>query len=812
MSFFFNPDEFTDKKVKHGSFLADPCKICGMYKNCESPKMEPYGDNSEHIFVLGEAPGKKEDEKGRGFIGKSGNYLDDTLNELGIDFAMDCVRSNVLQCKPVNNKFLSEKVEYCYPRLEEQIKKYKPKLILCFGMEAIKRILETDVLPSRLESIHGMVFPSKKYKCYVSCNYHPAYIMRIGESKDFGGKPEYNDIFIRDIEKALEYLDKSVKDITNILDSKHDEVLNEEEAILFLKSITGKYNTEWALDFETNQLSPFKDNAKLISMSLCNDPLKSYCIPLEGISDKLIVAIVKFIKNSQVSCHSGKFDSIWSANLLGTFLDNRTYDTILAAHVLDERRDIKSLEFQSYLYTGEEYKGMVDRKNMDNADRATVYKYNNYDAKFTKYISIQQKKELIKEGLDIPTDFLLKGSRALERLEYNGVQIDEKAFYAYRDSMDKMHKETLITLNSNPLIEQFNKEKHLFDVNKNNDLKILFFDMFGAQPISETAKGSPQVNEELFNAYKEDPDIGSICSSILTYKAINKMKTTYINAIEKYVDSNWILHPTYNLWVARTFRSSCDNPNLQNVPKRDESQVEFRKIFIPRYDYLLDADHKGSEVVIQALLAKDKVLIGQLKDGMDPHRYWGSRLYQVSEEKLSKKQRYNAKNGFVFPLIYGSYYRTIAANLNLSESHVKDCEDEFFSLYKGIARYQKDKEKEYEKYGYVTTPLGFKRRGPLSRNQIVNTPIQATSFHYLLDTLTELVLYSLKEYNIKSIPVLQIHDDIVMDVKEKEIDTIIQILNDLTQNKPYFNWVKDISINVEYSIGKNWLEMEALSA
>jgi len=805
MTFFFNPDEFTNKKTTSKSFIAEPCKLCNLYKKVHSPKMEPFGGNKKNIFILGEAPGEDEDEEGIGFVGRSGRLLNRNLKNNDVNFDEDCIRSNVLQCRPPDNKFLPDKVQYCYERLELQIKKYKPKLIMCFGFESIKRILQTNLMPTTLECIHGLVFPSVKYNCWVSCHYHPAFILRV---------PDYENMFNRDIIKVLSYLKKDLP--KTLLDSGENIVIeNKEDIIDFLNSIS---NIKFAVafDFETNELSPFYEHSELLSVSFSLDEEIGYTIPLKPVDEDVWNVFAGFLKSTTPKiCHSGKFEEIWSHQLLFQPMCNLYWDTQLTAHLLNEHPDTKSLAFQTFLSTGEEYKEMVDRKRMAEMKKETVYKYNSLDSRYTFFIYKNQMKEIVKEHLENPRKFLLKGDRALAQLELNGVKIDKEAFFDYRDNrIEKIYKESIQNIKGTEVANEFRRKKgYEIDINKSDDLKYVFFKIYDVKPLTLTAKKKePQLNDDFFQFYKDDAEIGEFCSNIIDYKTVYKMKTTYIKAIEKYVDNSWILHPVYNLWSTLTYRSSCDSPNLQNVPKRDESQAEFRKIFVPRFDYLLDADHKGSEVVIQAILANDKVLIDQLKNGLDPHRYWASRLYKLPEKDISKKQRYNTKNGFVFPLLYGSYHVTIARSLGLEESHVKECEDEFFTTYNGIKNYQNEKVEEYERLGYITTPLGFRRHEPLSRNQIVNYPIQSVSFHYLLDTLSSLILVILKEYNFKSMPVLQVHDDILSDMVENEIEYYYEILQELTQNKPQFKFVKDLSITVEYSKGRNLLEMEKLYA
>lgn len=810
MTFFFNPAEVSGKHTRK-SFIVDPCKICGLFKGCISPKMKQYGVNKKHIFVLGEAPGEDEDEyvdkktgeKGRGFVGKSGKLLGKMFDEIGIDFDRDCIRSNVLQCRPPNNKFLPEKVEYCYQRLEKQIEEAKPKLMFCFGYEAIKRILETDILPNTMEILHGLVFPSQKYKCWVSCNYHPAYVLRFSE---------YKDILLADMKTGLKYIDESLPQ--TLLDSGENVVLeNKDNAIEFLKSITN-VKTAVSFDIETSRLSPFQKDSELLSVAFSFDERFGYTIPLKPVDENVWEALAIFLKSTTPKvCHNSKFEGIWLIQFFKLYMCNRYWDTQLAAHVLDEHPDTKSLAFQTLLSTGEEYKEMVDRKNMASVPKPVLYKYNSLDARYTYKVYKDQAKKVMQEGLLSPNKFLLKGDEALARLEFNGVKIDKDVFYDYKENaVERKYKEAIQSLRVSEIAEIFRKKKNReIDINKSDDLKFVFFNIFNVEPISLTSKKKePQLNDDFFQYYEDDPEIGDFCKNIIEYRTVNKMKTTYIQSIEKYVDDNWFLHPTYNLWSTVTYRSSCDSPNLQNVPKRDESQAEFRKIFVPRYDYLLDADHKGSEVVIQALLANDEFLIHQLKEGLDPHRFWASKLYQKPEKDITKKQRYNAKNGFVFPLIYGSYYVTIAKNMGLEENHVKKCEDEFYSLYTGIEDYQRNKIREYDRLGYVTTPLGFRRRAPLSKNQIVNFPIQSISFHYLLDTLVKLVLVVMPDIKMKSLPVLQIHDNIVFDVIEEEMEDLVGIIDEMTEYKPYFSFVKDLAISIEYAYGENWFEMKGL--
>ena len=209
--FFFNPNEFTGKSMsnKKYGFVLSPCKLCGLFKNCNSPKMLPFGNNKKRILVVGEAPGSDEDEEGIQFVGRSGKLLKTSLSDFNINLDDDCVRTNVQQCFVEGNQFIPEKTEFCYSRLEEQIKEASPQLILCFGREASRRIIENSIVPGMSKDdafglVQGDVYISRKYNCWVSLNYHPAYILR---------NDDMLDLFYINLSKGLEHLGKELPEL-----------------------------------------------------------------------------------------------------------------------------------------------------------------------------------------------------------------------------------------------------------------------------------------------------------------------------------------------------------------------------------------------------------------------------------------------------------------------------------------------------------------------------------------------------------------------------------------------------------------------
>jgi uracil-DNA glycosylase family 4 len=805
--FFFDPNEVCQRKIMNVVSLEDDtCKLCGLHKTCKSPKMKPFGKNKKRIMIIGESPGDKEDIKGIPFVGKSGILLKNALEKLDIDIDIDCSRTNVLQCRPEDNKFDELKVEFCYYRLEMQVDEFKPTLILCFGQKAARRIIETDIVPGlnseAFTLIQGDVYFIRKYNCWVSVNYHPAYILR---------NPDLEDVWTDGIDKALNYL--GIPFPKSLLTTGKNILLENKKDILDIFEKLKQSNKPISFDYETKGLNPFREGFKLLMISTSIDLEIGYVIDFIK-NPEALDSVVNFLQsNSPKNCH--KFDATISHALFGEAINNWTYDIMLSQHVLDERPNKKSLAFMAFDETGEEYKETVDRTDFKESMKTNynnAVKYSSLDSRFPVAIQKRHSELLEAEGLTEGFNFLMAGNRVLTEMEVNGILIDLEEFERFSKEVDIRNDDVSIILKENKfVVEYYDKYKVYPNYKSSDDMKKLFFDMLGCQPLTFTEKGNPQINDDFYKSfgYSEDTDLKELAESIGIFKSLEKLTNTYLESIRKYTDEKGFLHPIYNLWTARTLRSSCDSPNLQNMPKRDDYLRNFRKIFIASYDYLLEWDYKGAEVTIQAILAQDKVLLEQLNDNYDIHRLWASKLYQKPENKVSKIERYNAKNKFVFPEIYGSYYVNQAKNLELPESHVKKVEEEFKRTYSGIAKWQKKQEEFYNKNGYVVIPTGFKRRAPLSYNQIVNTPIQAVSFHCLLDSLIK-IIPALKKRKMKSVPVLQVHDSADFDTKQNEVDELVDLGNKITSDKSQWKWYKGTKLKVEWSIGKNLLEMEDL--
>ncbi len=229
--FYFDEEEIIDKPKKkkkksvsrnrtNVDILTEEsgCDFCDLKNHCLSPMMNPYGNNELNIMIVGEAPGKTEDEKGKPFKGSSGKLLRSYFEGMDIYIDDDCLVTNVLQCRPKNNVFPTNNVvKLCFPRLRDQIFETKPTIIYAIGGKAIKSLLfdSPKSIGNIASTMWGKAVPSMTWKCWVVCCYHPSYINRLknAEKKSNVKFKDVNKIFKKQLQLGLEYYDKELPEV-----------------------------------------------------------------------------------------------------------------------------------------------------------------------------------------------------------------------------------------------------------------------------------------------------------------------------------------------------------------------------------------------------------------------------------------------------------------------------------------------------------------------------------------------------------------------------------------------------------------------
>ena len=414
---------------------------------------------------------------------------------------------------------------------------------------------------------------------------------------------------------------------------------------------------------------------------------------------------------------------------------------------------------------------------------------------------------------------LHKGTLALSRIEQQGIRVDvdylkSKTAHLTRkiERMERLFKESKFFL-------QWQKSVHEKEVNTNSGTQLAAFlykvKKLTPPKLTETGKGS--TDKETLTALNI-PEL----NELLQVRKLKKIRDTYLEGfMTEQVDGD--IHPFFNLHLVRTYRSSADRPNLQNIPKRDKEAMQItRRALFPRPGHqLLEVDYSGLEVRIAACYHKDPVMLKYLKDGFDMHADMCKQIFKLDKFDEQNQEhgflRGATKNGFVFPEFYGDYFRNCAEamacqwgqlpsnkwkegqgivfgdghlsdhmlrvgfkSLDSFTNHVKAIEEHFWGTrFRKYAQWKEKWWREYQKNGYIDMLTGFRCSGLMTRNDAINYPVQGAAFHCLLWSLIKLDQFLLLQgYQTRIIS--QIHDSLLLDVCPDELEELVPIIKQIT--------------------------------
>jgi len=807
------------------------CEVCKLHEQCHTPKMEPFGEGKLGITIVGESPGRDEDRLGRPFIGRSGQLLKSSLELAGIVLDRDCFITNAFQCRPPDNKepkLMKVWAECCAPRLEKQLLGFKPSLIITMGMDALRAVLHPPAgLGLSATLARGLAFPSLKYGCWVGCCWHPSFVMRDEEEKRF--------IFDKDILLAISHLGQPLN--PPLTEEGNVVVTKLELAREMFRNFKGQ---RVRVDYETNAIDPFIKEPKIWCASFAVDKEHGYWLPLEYGSywtaaekDKIYQLLKDLLsdKGTVKVIQNLRMEQLWSQIVLGTTIENVDNDTMITSHVIDERRGfqsvssagfvsegrgISSLEFQVYQLTGHEYKDMVDVENIGAAPVEKLVPYSCWDSRYTAWIDdVQQAVWSAEPATKMAKEFFCTRVQALINASRRGMALDLPLLESQvTDTQAKLEKarDAILTSEWAQKFEQVSgKPMTIAKTVSDTDLRTLLYTVHGLpHPPWKTDKNKLPTDKEALDWIvdkAQDESFTEFRKQLGLYSANATLLNTFLLGFKNALHPDGLMHPSFSLHTVETFRSSSHDPNFQNLPKRSEEHQEFRKLIIPHLGQkFIEADAAASEVRVIAMITQDPVLVKQVQEGFDPHSYWASRMYDVAVDKVTKEMRFMGKNKLVFPLYYGSYYKTIAADFKLPEQHVQRVEQEFWSMYKNVKKWQEESIAFYYRNGYIEMPLGFRRHGPLSKNQVLNSSIQGASFHLLLEAFYRADCDMLAK-GMRSGLCAEVHDSILCDTAEEETEDAVVILYQRMTEKQ-FDWQHSVPRGVDLAIGPNWGEMK----
>lgn len=444
---------------------------------------------------------------------------------------------------------------------------------------------------------------------------------------------------------------------------------------------------------------------------------------------------------------------------------------------------------------------------------------------------------------------LLNGILALSQIESNGIHIDVEYLKNTGKVIAQKRKEILEKLDNDDVVKHWKKKfGQNFNPNSPVQLSYILFDYMGLKPIKTTATGRAAMDVNILEELADNSDVPML-HDLMELRKLEKAEGTYLKGILRETSEDGFLHPFFYLHTAVTYRSSSSSINFQNVPTRNKMVKEMiRGAFLPRKGHkILELDFKGAEVSVACCYHKDPAMKEYLCDPTkDMHRDMAKQLYILDDNEWNKAIRQAAKNKFVFPEFYGSYYEQTGPDLwkyvilnkcrigknqdgpdvithlkshgikTLEKfvKHVKKIEDHFwYERFPVYTQWKEDWLEAYAKKGYMDTFTGFRISGPLSRNDIINYPVQGSAFHCLLWTLTQMQAWMLRR-NMKSKIVGQIHDSMVIDLDPDEEEVVLRKAQHLVQIRlpQHWDWIYiPLTIEAEITgVDESWLHKKEI--
>lgn len=567
-------------------------------------------------------------------------------------------------------------------------------------------------------------------------------------------------------------------------------------------------------DTETTSLNALE--AELVGVAFSYAAGKAYYVPVPADkkeAQKIVDLLKPFFENEGVEkiAQNLKYD-MTVLKSYGVKIKGQLFDTMLAHYLLQpDMRHNMDLLAETYLnYRPVSIETLIGKKgksqgSMREVDIDKVVEYAGEDADITYQLYEKFKPGIIEGGVQkVFTEVETPLVPVLASMEFEGIKVDVDALKKYSVQLEK----ELADLEES-IIEDAGER---FNIGSPRQLgEILFGKMQLLDKPKKTKSGQYSTSEDILQSIT---DKHPIVAKILDWRQVGKLKSTYVDALPELVSkSTGRIHSSFNQTVAATGRLSSTNPNMQNIPIRTERGKKVRSMFIPRDEdhILLAADYSQIELRIIAALSKDESMISAFKNGEDIHAATAAKVFDVPLEEVTREQRSHAKT-VNFGIIYGVSAFGLSQQTNLSRTEAKEVIEAYFRTYPGIRDYIDSQVELAQKQGFVETMLGRRRylkdinsrnavvRGHAERNA-VNAPIQGSAADVIKLAMIK-IHKRMEEEGFESKMVLQVHDELVFDVKKSELDKLVELVVKEMEGA----YELEVPLVVDTGTGAHWLD------
>lgn len=727
------------------------------------------GPTNPKLMIIGEAPGREEDESGRPFCGGAGRVLSSLLKFAGLS-REECFITNIVKCRPPNNRDPEpDEIQACIPFLIEEINKVKPTRILTLGNYSSILLTGKPLSPYR-----GCVLHSQPYLGNISTviTYHPAWLMR--------GNQKYFSVILNDILKVFkDWPDYPEQYYVNLPLVTGSPVLQLMET----------WKDKWvAVDIETagdkeeddSGLNPWKD--EIIGISFCGEPGKA----VHFSSGTLLMSwpyLKQWLESHKfLVFHNGIFDRMF---LLKKGIScSSVWDTQIAMYLTHSGLP-KKLDFVRSLHTNMlPYKHVYRSQGIANLSTDNLARYNNLDVDSTL-------RSCKSQVLEVSSTLMQR------QIRQDNIAIKMRDFGIY------INKDILAShyLDVAPQMQEIEIEfaKEGVEVTSPKQLSEYIYKKLSFSPAPWAYKKTLISTDEDAITYLIRGCVGEIPEkqvllNLMKYRELEKIANTYCTGIFKRIQPDGLVHPDWRPTGADTGRWACKNPPIQTIPKhlRDMFQAREGKVYIA-------GDYDRIEIWVAALLAEDQELLDLLRQGIDVHGIVLQEIekkYPLTQYIGATQARLRAK-AVVFGTFYGRSAKDIAQEFQVTTPIVADWQDIFFSKFKKLGvLFRETIPKQFQDHGFTETFYG-KRKYSEKITEAMNQPIQGTAAEVFVNAL-----FKLDEKGFH--PNIVVHDQLLAE----EDDSCVE------EKMAEFKFILETSSPELYPLlpascasGKNWKEV-----
>jgi DNA polymerase-1 len=573
----------------------------------------------------------------------------------------------------------------------------------------------------------------------------------------------------------------------------------------------------FAFDTETTGLNPM--TAQLVGISLAAEPGRAYYIPvghviLDAVTQlplkQVIDRLSPIFEDSKIAklAHNGKYDMMVLAEC-GVAVSGLGFDTMIAAHLLGEKSlGLKALAFSKMGIEMTPISSLIGsgakQLSMAQVDIKQAADYASADADMTLRLADLLGKELNREGLTkLFAEVEMPLVPVLLLMERNGVAVD----VGMLKDMSKNLGEQVAALEE----KIYSQAGHEFNINSPQQLGRVLFDELQL-PTSRRGKNKYSTEASVLEEFRKD---FPIAGDILEYRQLTKIKSTYIDTLPSLVNpKTGRIHTSFNQTRTTTGRLSSSDPNMQNIPVRGELGGQVRQAFIaPPGSSLFGGDYSQIDLRALAHLSRDDNLLKAFKQDEDIHAATAARLFGVEPSQITPDMRRFAKT-VNFGVIYGMSDYGLEQATELSREEAGKFIKAYFEKYPGVRQYLDATKEQAHRDGYVQTLLGRRRYIPdinsknwqvreAAERMAINMPVQGTSADIIKVAMINLYREMAKQ-RLKSKMLLQVHDELVFEVPDGEMDTMRKLVPDVMDSAVKLS----VPLKVDTKAGKNWGEMK----